>query len=166
MSEHWSGLPGFEYFGDVLRGHQLTRGGVHEASHAILDVMAGFSPGETRVWMVGEHVAGVTICEREKISPEQMPGWLIACVGGQVGEAMWHVLYKGDGFDKAMGDAEAGASGDMKMFRDYGGRQPPISLAMARSRAQQMLTLKWSLIETHAARLVRDGSAPASAVKT
>jgi hypothetical protein len=161
------GLPTFGYFGDIAARNQLTHGGIHEASHALLDNHFGHPVGDARVWLVGEHVAGfVSLKEHPRdIDPERLPGWLIACVAGQVGEAHWMSLYRDVPFEKAMVDTEVHAGGDLEMFHKFGGRRPPITLEQARARARVLLVARWPLVERHAGTLVNHGRMDASRVK-
>jgi hypothetical protein len=161
------GLPTFEYFGDLAATNQLTHGGIHEASHALLDNLFGHPVGDARIWLVGEHVAGfVSLKEHPRdIDPERLPGWLTACVAGQVGEAHWMSLYKGVAFDEAMIDVESHAGGDLEMFRKFGGKRPPITLAQARFQARALLLPRWALVERHAATLVHNGRMDASKIQ-
>lgn len=154
------GLPSFEYFGDVAKNNQLTHGGVHEASHALIDNHFGHPIGDARVFLVGEHVAGFVALEEHPrdVPPERLPGWLTACVAGQVGEAHWMSLYKGVDFDQAMIDVEPHAGGDLAMFHKFGGKHPPITLAQARFQARALLVPRWAFIERHAITLVREGT--------
>lgn len=153
------GLPSFGYFGDLAKTNQLTHGGIHEASHAIIDNHFGHPVGEARIWMVGERVAGHVILEQSPrdVPEEKMPGWLTACVAGQVGEAHWVSLYKGLSFEQAMMDVEPHAGGDLAMFRKYGGKNPPITIEQARFQARALLVPRWALVERHAATLVSHG---------
>lgn len=153
------GLPTFGYYGDLAARNQLTHGGVHEASHAIIDNHFGHPVGDARIWLVGEHVAGFVALEEHPrdVDPERLPSWLIACVAGQVGEAHWMSLHKGVPFEQAMVDVESHAGGDLAMFHKFGGKHPPITLTQARLAARALLVPRWPLVERHAGTLVRDG---------
>jgi hypothetical protein len=165
VDEH--GMPSFDFFGDVVRNNQLTHGAIHEASHALIDNHFGQPIGDARIWMVGEHVAGAVALEEHPrdIPPEKMPGWLTACVAGQVGEAHWMSLYKGVDFDQAMIDVEPHAGGDMAMFVKFGGKNPPITLAEARLAARAILVPRWAFIERHAITLFRAGTMPGKKIR-
>jgi hypothetical protein len=161
------GLPTFDYFEGVAATNQLTHGGIHEASHAIVDNHYGCPIGDARIFLVGEHVAGsVTLEEHPRdIPPERLPGWLTACVAGHVGEAHWMSLYKGVDFDAAMVDIEPHAGGDLAMFRKFGGKHPPITLAQARFQARAILVPRWAFVERHAITLVRQGRMDARKIR-
>lgn len=172
MTEHWSGLPSFTYFGNVVPNHLKYCGAFHEASHAVIGRHHGLEIGEISItlhWDT-EDISGLTSIERDEdgargISDDKLPGWLIGCAAGQVGEAMWWHKYKRVTFEQGMINADAGATTDRALYRKFGGRTPPIALPQARIVAQGLLVRYWGDIERHAATLVRDGSLQGRKIK-
>jgi hypothetical protein len=99
--------------------------------------------------------------------PDKLPGFLVTCVAGQVGQSLWLVRYrKQRTFEIAMTHVEAGACHDMWLFQKYGGRNPVIPLGRARDLARTMLTQRWELVERHAVTLVHNRSLDSRTVTT
>lgn len=151
--EYKEDLPGYDYFRGVVRTSQLTEAGVHEAAHAILDAVNGTRVGDIKVWISGQGVAGVTMCEAP--TEETLPGWLVASAAGQVGEAIWLSKFRRMSYEQAMADCKPNACGDMEMFRKLGGKNPPIPLEHAQRQAFVVLTKRWALVERYAIVLAR-----------
>jgi hypothetical protein len=160
---HWSGLPSFTYFGEVLPQHLKACAAAHEASHAVIGAHFGLDMGEISITLHREieGVSGLVEIEGDeignRISQERLPGWMIGCAAGQVGEAMWWQRYQKCTFEQGMINADAGAATDRAMFVKFGGKNPPITLPQARLMAQTLLTPRWALVSRYAATLVHDG---------
>jgi len=157
-------LPSFDYFGDVVRRSILTEAGVHEAAHAILDHCNGEDvPGTIRVWIVDEQAAGLTPCKPP--TGEKLRGWLIAAVGGQVGQAIWLSKYRDMSFDEGMNDCESNACGDLMAFRKFG-KDQPMTLTEARFEARKLLLPRWRLVEQYAMSIASRGKLSGSAIRS
>lgn len=163
MTQHWSGLPSFDYFDQTLPQHLKACAAAHEASHAVIGAHFGLTLGEISITLHRdtEDVSGLVKIEGDedgkRISETHLPSWLIGCAAGQVGEAMWWQHYKHCSFEQGMLNADAGAATDRAMFAKNGGRNPPISLPQARLMAQALLVPRWQLVSRYAATLVHDG---------
>lgn len=159
-----AGLPSFDFFGDYLANHLVMGTSIHEASHLLVALAHGLEVGKTEVLLHPEDQATSGSVALARFDTDQLPGFLVTCVAGQVGQAMWLVRYKRKTFPDAMEFCDAGACHDQGLFAKYGGRNPIIPMGRARDLAQTMLTARWSLVERHAATLFHKRSIRPGAV--
>lgn len=168
MASYNGDLPSYYYFGDQVPRHLAQSTAMHESAHAVLGKLAGIHMDEIRVLLhfgngpqeIGSEgwVELANPDQSDKVPPEKMPGWLIACAGGQVGQAMWYAKTKpGYDFDRAMAEVESGACHDNGLFHRFAGKRPMMTWEQAQARARQILEVHWRFVEQNAAGLFRTG---------
>lgn len=168
MAQYNGDLPSYNYFGDDVARHLTQSTAMHEASHAVLGKLADIPMGDVRVLLhfgpgpqdIGSsgYVELGNPGGEDKVPPEKLVGWLIACAGGQMGQAMWYAKTKpGYDLERALAEVEFGASHDAALFARFAGKNPPMSWAQAQARARQLLEVHWQYVEHTAGIVYRAG---------
>jgi hypothetical protein len=170
MAQYKGDLPSYRYFGDDVARHLTQSTAMHEAAHAVLGKLADIDMDEIRVLLhfgSGPHEIGsegwVELDypgrrRAQEFSDQKMAGWLLACSGGQVGQAMWYAKTKpGYDFERATAEVESGACHDFGLFKRFAKDRPLMTWEQAQARARQILEAHWPYVEHNAGVLYRAG---------